>query len=82
MTWIIVLLIVGYILFHFLKDLNKDNQDLNYQNIYGKFQVLADSINDSAYNGQGNIRTHPNDKRSFHIYKPNSPQIINFQYGT
>lgn len=82
MTWIIIILIVGYILFHFLKDLNKDNQDLKNQNIYEKFKVLADNINQNAYQGQGNIRMHPNDKRSFHIYKPNAPQIIEFQYGT
>lgn len=82
MWYLVIGGIIIYVLYHFLSDLNKDNKDLKNITVYQKFKVLADNINDSAYNGQGNIRMHPNDKRSFHIYKPNTPQIIDFQYGT
>lgn len=85
MIWFIIILIVGSMLvifYQFLKDFNKDNKDLENQNIYKKFKVLADNINQSAYQGQGRIRMHPNDKRSFHIYMPNAPQIVEFNYST
>ena len=80
MIWIVVIGIVGYILFRFFLDLNKDNSDLQGQSLPEKFAVIVSSINEVAYDGMGNVTTL--DKRSFNLYQDGLNQIINFQYGT
>ncbi len=80
MFWIIGIGIIGYILFRFFSDLNKDNYDLQYMTLEKKFQVIVNSINEFAYRGQGTITTV--DKRRFNLYQEGQNQIIHFQYGT
>lgn len=80
MIWIVVIAIVGYILFRFFSDLNKDNVDLAGQSLPEKFAVIVNSINEAAYGGMGSVTTL--DKRSFNLYQDGLNQIINFQYGT
>jgi len=78
--WYFILAIVGYLLFNFLWDLNKDSHDLQSTSVNKKFGVVAQAINNVAYNGMGEIV--PLDKRSFNLYKTGSNQIVNFQYST
>lgn len=80
MIWVIVIGIIGFILFRFFSDLNKDNYDLQGQSLAEKFSVITAAINDAAYNGRGQVTTL--DKRSFNLYEDGQNQIINFQYGT
>jgi hypothetical protein len=80
MIWVIVIGIVGFILFRFFSDLNKDNADLQGQSLIEKFAVIVSSINEAAYGGMGNVTSL--DKRSFNLYQDGLNQIINFQYGT
>jgi len=80
MIWVIVIGIIVFILFRFLTDLNKDNYDLQGQSLAEKFKFTVESLNDSAYNGQGSVTTL--DKRSFNLYEDGSNQIIQFVYGT
>jgi len=82
MMWFVIISIVVGVLIAFLKDLNKDNKELNNQSISEKFKVIADEFNRNAFAGLADIRIHPNDKRSFHLYKEDSSQIIVFEYGT
>tara|TARA_B110000211_G_C14020371_1_gene527368 strand:+ start:372 stop:788 length:417 start_codon:yes stop_codon:yes gene_type:complete len=78
MIWVIG--IIGFILFRFFSDLNKDNYDLQGQSLNEKFAVIIAAINYAAFNGCGSITTL--DKRSFNLYENGQNQIINFQYGT
>ncbi len=80
MIWVIVIGIVGFILFRFFSDLNKDNADLQGQSLTEKFSVIVSSINEVAYGGMGKVTTL--DKRSFNLYQDGQNEIINFQYGT
>lgn len=80
MIWVIVIGIIGFILFRFFTDLNKDNYDLQGQSLAEKFSVITTAINEAAYNGRGRVTTL--DKRSFNLYEDGQNQIINFQYGT
>ncbi len=80
MIWIIVIGIIGFIIFRFLTDLNKDNNDLQGQSLDEKFAVIVAAINNAAFNGNGTVTTV--DKRCFNLYENGQNQIINFQYGT
>lgn len=80
MVWIFVIIIVGFILFKFLFDLDKDNSDLGGKSLDEKFNVIVKAINNAAYEGQGEVNKI--DKRSFNLYQRNSNQIINFHYST
>jgi hypothetical protein len=80
MIWIIVIGIIGFLLFSFLTSLNKDNDDLQGQNLSEKFKIIVNMINDVAYNGNGSITAI--DKREFNLYQDEKNQIIKFQYGT
>lgn len=80
MIWIFVIIIVGFILFKFLSDLDKDNSDLGGKLLDEKFKVIVNAINNAAFEGQGEINKI--DKRSFNVYQRNSNQIINFHYST
>jgi len=80
MIWIIIIVIIGYVLFNFLNDLSKDNYDLRHQSLNEKFSIIVHSINEAAFNGQGDVIIL--NKRSFNLYEDGQNQIINFQYGT
>jgi len=80
MVWIFAIIIVGFILFKFLFDLDKDNSDLGGKSLDEKFNVIVKAINNAAYEGQGEVNKI--DKRSFNLYQRNSNQIINFHHST
>lgn len=80
MIWIIVIGIIGFILFRFFSDLNKDNHDFQGQPLNEKFGVIVNAISQAAYAGHG--KTAILDKRSFNLYQDGQNQIINFQYST
>ena len=80
MIWVIVFGIIGFFLFSFFTDLNKDHYDLQGQSLAEKFSVIVAAINHAAFNGQGRVTSL--DKRSFNLYEYGQNQIINFQYST
>ena len=79
MTWIVIIGIIGFILFRFLSDVNKDKADL-VEGLDNKFKYVVQEINNAAFSGEGDIQF--NDRRQFNLYKQHSNQIIFFQYGT
>ncbi|MBK7964376.1 MAG: hypothetical protein IPK10_03035 [Bacteroidetes bacterium] len=80
MVWLIAIVIIGYVLFRFFTDLNKDNYDLQSQSLEEKFKFIVSRLNEVAFNGKGNVTNL--DKRSFNLYESDSNQIINFTYST
>ena len=79
--WVIfILVIVGIVLFNFANDLNKDNYDLQHQNVHEKFATITGALNAFAFNGKGSVI--PLDKRSYNLYEDGQNQIINFNYST
>ena len=80
MVWFIAIAIIGYILYSFFNDLNKDNYDLQSQSLEEKFKFIVSRLNEVAFNGKGNVTNL--DKRSFNLYESDSNQIINFTYST
>jgi hypothetical protein len=80
MIWVFILAIVGFFLFNFLSDLNKDTYDLEGRTLEEKFNVVVIAINKVAFNGEGEVTRL--DKRSFNLYQNSSNQIINFHYST
>lgn len=80
MIWAILIGIIVYILFRFFGDLNKDNYDLQGQELSDKFMFIVNTLNNSAFNGLGKINTI--NKRSFNLYEVGQNQIINFYYST
>jgi hypothetical protein len=80
MFWIILIVIVIIIAIFFLKDLNKDNSDLNGQTLAEKFKTTIDIINQSAFGGRGIVI--PTDKRALNLYEEGQNQIIQFIYST
>lgn len=80
MIWFILIAIVVYVLFRFVRDLNKDNHDLRDKPLSAKFSVIVGIINDAAFNGLGQVTTLTS--RDFNLYKDGSNQIIHFLYST
>ncbi len=80
MFWILFIVVVCYILFKFLNDLNKDKYDLEGKSLQEKFNIIVSAINNEAFNGEGEVTRL--DKRSFNLYQQGSNQIVNFQYST
>ena len=80
MIWFIVIVILAFIAFKFLNDINKDKYDLQGITLDDKFKVVANMLNEAAFNGRGKIIKL--DNRSFNLYEQGSNQIINFHYGT
>ncbi|HET7119535.1 MAG TPA: hypothetical protein VFI29_23765 [Hanamia sp.] len=80
MIWAIVIGIVFFFLIRFFNAFNKDNYDLHAQSLSKKFEIIANMINDAAFNGEGTVTVY--DKREFNLYKAGENQLINFQYGT
>ena len=82
MVWIIIPIIalVGYILIRFIRELKKDNSDLQDKTLDQLFFVIVNRINDVAFIGRGII--HPVNKTEFSLYETGQNQIIIFQYST
>jgi hypothetical protein len=80
MIWVIIIGIILYLLYRFFTSLNEDNYDLQSQSLSEKFHIVANLINQSAFNGRGQIITL--DKRSFNLYEDGENQIVNFTYST
>jgi hypothetical protein len=80
MIWIILIIVIGFILIRFFISLNKDNEDLQVKPLSEKFEIIVNTLNDSAFHGKGNITTI--DNRRFNLYQDGQNQIINFDYST
>jgi len=80
MIWLIVIGIIGFFLFRFFSDLNKDNYDLQSQSLNEKFAVIVNALNNEVF--FGNARVTILDKRSFNLYEEGQNQIIHFLYST
>lgn len=85
MKWLIVigiglLVVIGRIIYCFIRDLNKDNMDLQGITPAEKFKIIVDALNQHAYHGNGEII--PVDKRNFNLYEQGQNQIIQFEYST
>jgi hypothetical protein len=81
MIWVIIIaVIIGIILFRFFSDLNKDNFDIENQNLSEKFSIIVSILNESAFAGYGTVTIL--DKRSFNLYENGKNQIVSFYYST
>ena len=80
MIWFILIVIVLFIVFKFMNDLNKDKYDLQSTSLDEKFKFVVNMLNEGVFNGNGNITKL--DNRSFNLYEQGSNQIINFHYST
>jgi len=81
MIWVIIIAaIIGIILFRFFSDLNKDNYDIENQNLSEKFSIIVSILNESAFDGYGTITIL--NKRSFNLYQDGKNQIVSFYYST
>lgn len=81
MIWVIIFaVIIGIILFRFFSDLNKDNYDIENQNLSEKFSIIVSILNESAFNSYGTVTIL--NKRSFNLYENGKNQIISFYYST
>jgi len=67
MWWIIGILIVGVIIYKFVADLNKDNDDLQSQSSSDKFSGIVKIINAAAFGGKGEV--YQLNRRVFNLYK-------------
>ena len=81
MFWILLIVaVIGYSLFRFFISYSKDNDELQSQTLDQKFEVIVQTINNAAFDGNGSITTL--DKREFNLYEEGKNQIIKFQYST
>ncbi|WP_316787097.1 hypothetical protein [Pedobacter frigiditerrae] len=80
MFWAIGIAIVGFILFRFFSDVNKDNDDLTGQALDRKFAIIVEQLNLAAFGGNGVVTTV--NKRNFNLYQEGKNQFIRFTYGT
>lgn len=80
-TFIILgtIFLVFRIISKFRKELKTDNKELNSQNLEDKFKFLIEGLNEYCYQGLGKITNI--DKQALSIYKQNSCQIVNIEYG-
>jgi hypothetical protein len=79
MIWVIVIGIVVYIAYRFLRDLNKDKADLRDKDASEKFSIVAGLINEAAFNNNGEITVL--DNREFTLYEGKN-QMVRFIYST
>lgn len=79
--WILVLIIIGVIFFigKVIVNTQKDKTDLIGKSLDEKFEVIVGSINDAAFDGEGNVRYL--DKTHFTLYPETSNQIVEFLYS-
>lgn len=81
MIWVIIMaVIIGIILFRFFSDLNKDNYDIENQNLSEKFSSIVSILNESAFDGYGTVTILNN--RCFNLYEDGKNQIVSFYYST
>lgn len=78
-----IYIIISIIIIFFVKlfiNLSKDKEDLSGIKLADKFNVIVESLNDVAFNGEGEL-TYLENKKHFNLYKQGSNQIINFLYS-
>ena len=81
MFWyVLISIFIIYSLIHFFISYSKDKEDLHGQTLNQKFEIIVNTINNEAFNGNGTITTL--DKREFNLYEEGKNQIVNFQYST
>ena len=80
MIWIILGVIVAFILGRYIRDLSKDDNDLQGRSSAEKFSFIVDVLNDFAFDGLGTVTVQ--NKRFFSLYESGENQIIHFTYST
>lgn len=81
MNWIwSIIIIAGYILYRFIQDVKKDEQDLSNETMLEKFSVIVQRINEVECKDQGDVLIES--ARDFNLYKEGDNQIFLFNYGT
>lgn len=80
MFWTFVIIVVVFVLFRFFMSLNQDSEDLQGKTLAEKFNVVANMINEAAFNGTGSVTEL--DKREFNLYEDGQNQIIKFHYSS
>ncbi len=83
----IIFIIISIIIFNifklfskFRKELLADNEELLNQKLEEKFSYFIDGLNEYCYKGLGKVTII--DNRTLSLYKNDSCQIVNLEYGT
>ena len=80
MIWTILIIVVVFIAIRFATEVFKDKDDLQSVTLDKKFEIIVNTINDFAFNGNGSVTIL--DKKSFNLYEVGTNQIISFYYST
>lgn len=80
MIWTIVIIGIAFILIKFIVELSKDKDDLKGQTLDEKFNVIINMLNETAFNGRGEITKINN--RELNLYEVGTNQLVKFQYST
>lgn len=80
MIWTIVIIVAVFILIKFIVELSKDKDDLQGQTLDEKFNVIINMLNETAFNGRGEITKINN--RELNLYEVGTNQLVKFQYST
>lgn len=79
--WIIAIIVTILIVFvgNIILNTQKDKEDLVGKTLEEKFNVIVNSINNEAFDGEGDITYI--DKNHFNLYPETSNQIVEFLYS-
>ena len=79
--WIIAIIVTILIVFvgKIIINIQKDKEDLLGKSVEEKFNVIVNSINQFAFNGEGEIKYIG--KNHFNLYPDSSNQIVDFMYS-
>ncbi len=80
MIWTIVIIVAVFILIKFIVELSKDKDDFQGQTLGEKFNVIINMLNETAFNGRGEITKINN--RELNLYEVGTNQLVKFQYST
>jgi len=80
MIWFVIAAAVAFVLYKFFSALAQDKQDLKGTSVQEKFGVIAQCINNAAFQGRGKVTVTASDE--FNIYQDGKNQIIKFAYST
>lgn len=76
---VIIVLLLYQFLIRYMKELRIDKEELKDQNIYDKFSILIDGLNEYCYSNNGKVTIL--DNANANVYAVGSNQIVLFQYN-
>lgn len=80
MIWTIVIIVVVFFLIKFLIEVSKDKDDLQGKTLEEKFNVIINMLNETAFNGRGQITKINNSE--LNLYEVGTNQLIKLHYST